>query len=263
VVEPLYLTESALDFPETLLETVRNETLHLYDNAFEILAHGLSLHREDIQSERDLEKLTSKSREVIAMDLDAIYGAKVKTLYAGILNFISTAQPNLPIKFSQKLHDLRDSNRAIVQSVKEVKHLRKNMSLYIPSANKDIRREYNKIRTELASVMRFLHHLRTNDGEDDVDLLDLDEFKLEIEENNIIVNGELDRLIRDGQITAAMGTSLMNDLGYARNVVWNLAEVAKSLYGKKDFDMRDAEELLALDAEEVEALASSANPENN
>ena len=64
VVEPKYLMDSVMDFPETLLEAVRKETVHLYDNAFEIIAHGLNLHRTEILTAKDLEKLINNDREI-------------------------------------------------------------------------------------------------------------------------------------------------------------------------------------------------------
>jgi len=48
--KPKYLNESAFELPDTALESVRKETVHLYENAFAIIAHGLSLHRHDILS---------------------------------------------------------------------------------------------------------------------------------------------------------------------------------------------------------------------
>lgn len=54
VAEPMYLNESAFELPDTAIAAVRKESIHLYNNAFAIIAHGLSLHRHDILSENDL-----------------------------------------------------------------------------------------------------------------------------------------------------------------------------------------------------------------
>ncbi len=160
LVEPKYLNEAALQFPETVLRAVTDETLHLYDNAFEIIAHGLNLHRHDILSERDLQTVVGESRRVMAFDLDTIYERKVKVLYGSILEFIGRAQSRLPTPFAEKLYELRTAGALIVQTVKEVKHLRKNLSLHMNSPNVYVRREYDRIRVELAAIMRKLHELR-------------------------------------------------------------------------------------------------------
>ena len=52
IIEPKYLMDSVIDFPETLLEAVRKETVHLYDNAFEIIAHGINLASNTNPKER-------------------------------------------------------------------------------------------------------------------------------------------------------------------------------------------------------------------
>ena len=256
LVEPKFLNEAVIEFPETLLEAVRNEAIHLYDNAFEIMAHGLSLHRHQILSDIDLDKHTEYSREVMDFDLDEVYMSKVKTLYAAIVEFISRAQNQLPPEFASNVYDLRSACGNIVQSVKDIKHLRKNMSTNITSDNDDVRREYNRIRTELGMLMRTLDELRQS-GIEDSDILELDDFKVRAEEQNAAAIDTLDTLIRERRITAVLGTSLMNDLDYARNVVWNLAEMGGVLFGAHDADDHAAALLVALDEDDIENLASN------
>ena len=253
VAEPKYLSEAVIDFPETLLESVRNELLHLYDNALEVMAHGLSLHRTMIHSERDIRAATQGNREVMEFDLDALYENKVKVLYAAILDFISRAQTSLPTPFADQLYELRHAARLIVQSVKQVKHLRKNVTGYVRSDNPHIRREYNILRIQIAMVMRELNRLRL-ENEEERDTLDLDQFKVTIEEESGVTNGTLDALIRDQKISAHMGSSLMNDHGYARDVVWNLVDLGQALFGPKDLSDREVDEMVALDETDVDEI---------
>jgi len=257
IIEPKYLNEAVVEFPETLLEAVRNEAVHLYDNAFEIMAHGLSLHRHQILSDIDLAQHTEYSREVMDFDLDQVYMSKVKTLYASIVEFISQAQSHLPPEFASNVYDLRGACGNIVQSVKEIKHLRKNMSVNIRSDNDDVRREYNRIRTELGMLMRTLNDLRQS-ADEGGDILELDDFKVRAEEQNVAAIDTLDTLIRERRITAAAATSLMNDLDYARNVVWNLAEMGAILFGAHDANEHAAALLVALDADDIEDMAADA-----
>lgn len=255
LVEPRFLNEAVVEFPETLLEAVRNEAIHLYDNAFEVMAHGLSLHRHEILSDIDLEQHTQNSREVMDFDLDHVYLTKVKSLYSAIVEYISRVQNQLPTDNASDIYDLRRACGNIVQSVKDTKHLRKNMSINIVSDNPDIRREYNLIRAQLGMLMRTLDELRGGET-DEIDLLDLDDFKIQAEQDNIAANGTLDTLIRTQRIPAAVGTSLMNDLDYARNVVWNLTEMGSILFGARDANEHAATLLVALDQDDIEDLAS-------
>lgn len=256
VVEPKFLNPAVIEFPETLLQALRNEALHLYDNAFEVMAHGLSLHRHQILSDIDLAQHTEYSREVMDFDLDQMYMSKVKTLYAAIVEFISQAQNQLPPDFASNVYDVRNACGNIVQSVKEIKHLRKNMSINIVSDNDDVRREYNHIRTELGMLMRTLDELRHSDRIDG-DILDLDNFKVQAEEQNTAAIDTLDTLIREQRVTAVLGTSLMNDLDYARNVVWNLAEMGAILFGAHDANEHAAALLVALDEDDIEDMAEN------
>ena len=89
--DPIHLHESSIELPDTAIEAVRKETLHLYDNAFEIIAHGLSLHRHDILSDRDLEEIIQDSNKPMPIDITEEYEATVKGLYSEIVAFISRA----------------------------------------------------------------------------------------------------------------------------------------------------------------------------
>ncbi|MCK5444433.1 MAG: Na/Pi cotransporter family protein [Rhodospirillaceae bacterium] len=251
--KPRYINVSAFDFPETLLEAVRKETIHLYDNAFAVMAHGLNLHRSIIISNIDLEEYVTSNRELMELDIDRIYQNKVKTLYADILEFISTAQTQLPPDHATRLFELRAACIGIVSSVKGIKHLRKNIMIYTRSDNEDIRHEYNKLRSRVARVMREINHLKRS-KEEDRDILTLDEFKVESEKNSIIATGELDTLIREQRITAAMATSLMNDLGYAHSAIWQLTDVAKALFGAKDAHSKSAEDMVTLTKDGVDEM---------
>ena len=255
VVEPKYLNDSVMDFPETLLEAVRNETVHLYDNALEIIAHGINLHRTQILKAEDIEGLVSTDREIIDINLDSIYEHKIKVLYAKILEFVTRAQGDLPSEYSDRLYGLRQACRQIVLTVKDIKHLRKNITRYMVADDEDIRREYNALRIQLAMLVREIDDLRHTD-ESERNIIDLDSHRIAIDEESSVTNGGLDKLIREQRITPMMGTSLMNDHGYARSAIWNLTDVARTLFGSKDVADMQAEELIGLDEDDVELIAT-------
>jgi phosphate:Na+ symporter len=51
VIRPIYLNDAALEVPDASVEAARRETLHVLDNGYEIVAHGLGLHRREIDSD--------------------------------------------------------------------------------------------------------------------------------------------------------------------------------------------------------------------
>ena len=251
--EPLYLNESALELPDTAIEAVRKEALHLYDNAFAIIAHGLSLHRHDILSDKDLDTVVTANNKVIDIDIDEQYNESVKGLYGEIITFISKAQVVMSPEQSDELFRLRAACRDIVEAIKETKHLHKNMSKYITSDNEFIREEYNKIRVYLGNVLRQISELQENLG-DDIAIFSLDTLKLEMEENDITANGVLDVLIREARITPQMATSLMNDSAYVYGVSKDLVQMGAVLFASGDQAMKDAEREIHLDEDDIDEI---------
>lgn len=256
IAQPRYLTDSVLEFPETLLEAVRNETIHLYDNAVEIIAHGLNLHRTWIFGSDDLERLVNDQLGMMSFDLDTVYERKVKLLYAKILEFITRAQGDVPPEFADALYALRQTCRQIVMTVKDTKHLRKNITRYMQDEDEDIRREYNDLRVQIASLLREINELRHTD-EDERNIIDLDAYRIAVDEESTVTSGRLDDLIREGRITPVMATSLMNDHSYVHDSVWQLTDIARTLFGSKDMADMEAEELIGLDDDDVDDLSQS------
>ncbi len=260
VAEPKYLNDSVIELPDTAIEAVRKETLHLYDNAFAIIAHGLSLHRHDILSDKDLDEVAAESTKAMPIDIDAEYEKNVKGLYSEIVNFTSRAQSTMEPDQADELFALRAAGRDIVEAIKDTKHMHKNLSQYIVSDNEHIRAEYNRIRSYLGSVLRRLGVVQ-QEGDDPTSVLSLDIMKVEMEENDTTVNGTLESLIREESITPHMATSLMNDATYAYDVTKNLVQMGEVLFATGMQSMKDAERLIALDDEDIaEVLERGNNP---
>lgn len=251
VAEPEFLSEVVLEVPSTTIEAVRKEVLHLYDSALEIVTHGLSFDQRELEKDPDsLEEILTESRAVIELDVDEAYLTKVKALHSAIIEFISRAHPQLDSNQADQLFELRNAAVLIVQCVKDIKHLHKNMSRYIPSDNEHIRSNYNKLRVTIALVLQQLHAMKQGTS-DTGDVLIFDEFKMQIEQENLMIGGKIDDLIREGHLEAGIATSLMNDAGYARNIVWNLSKIGDALFASQDADTRAVEFLLKLDDDEI------------
>ena len=57
-----YLNEAVLKFPSATIYALIEETKHLYQNAvYEIITHGLHIHRDDIESNKKIKKIIEKS----------------------------------------------------------------------------------------------------------------------------------------------------------------------------------------------------------
>jgi phosphate:Na+ symporter len=249
---PKFLLPSSVELPETSIQAVRQETLHLYENAFRILAHGLGLHRHKILSEEPFETILRAGEEPPEIDIDLEYELTVKTLYGEIVAFISRAQTIMTPEQTEELFALRAAGRDMVEAIKDTKHLRKNLTHYTASKNQAIRSEYNGIRIRLGTVLRRLEVARSQDYLFSV--LDLDTMRMEMEESDATQNGTLERLIREDAITTEMATSLMNDAAYAYDVAKNLVSTAGVLFSSRDLEQNQLERSLILDQREINEL---------
>ncbi|OOZ40750.1 sodium:phosphate symporter [Solemya pervernicosa gill symbiont] len=248
-----YLNDASVDFPETALEAVRNETLHIYDNAVKLIANGISMPRELIFSDRALDKAVARQARIIEVDIDDLYERSIKGIYSEIVSFTSQATFSWEMEQTGKIHWLRNANRNIVDSIKDIKHLRKNLLRFIVTDNATIRGEYNRLRVLVASVLRELDLARRAEG-DEMPLLSIDALKLMVEESDDQLNERLVGLLRDERITPAMATSLMNDSGYALDACRNLLEMGETLFVHRDEDVAEAERDVALSDEEIDDI---------
>ncbi len=146
----------ALELPDTIMEAVRRELLHLWDNAFEIIAHGVNLHRTDILSDREIKQVVSENTRPIEIDIDEQYERNVKVLYGAIVAYISEASSKIPAEYSEDLYALRLAGQNIIEAVKDVKHLRKNLETYMVSDNPYVKEEYDLFRFRLATQLKLI-----------------------------------------------------------------------------------------------------------
>ncbi len=158
--EPKYLTDAAVEFPDTALQAVRQETVHVYDNAIGIIAAGLGFTKDDVLSERDIAQIARQQSRFVEYDVDVAYEKSVKGIYSAIIAFISKVSFSWQMEQSGGLHWLREANQNIVEVVKDIKHLQVNMMRYLNSDNQEIRTAYNGLRVQVVSIIREIEDIR-------------------------------------------------------------------------------------------------------
>jgi len=258
IAEPKYLSDAAFDFPDTVLSSVKKEVWHLFDCSFELMAHGLNLHRTQILHSNNLAATVEKNREVIDFDIDEKYENKVKVLYSAIVEFITESQSRIPSAFSEQLYRLRVAASEIVECVKHVKHLRKNMNEYVTSDNEHIRREYNELRHKIATILRETYRLR-DEGEapDSIAIFELDELKAENAIDQEKINDRITHLLQRRHIDGHMATSLLNDTNYTDETVRGLISAMQALLASNDQLIAQAAQEIALEDEEIKSSAAA------
>jgi phosphate:Na+ symporter len=253
LAEPLYLNEAVVEFPETVLKALKKEVWHLFDSAFEVMAHGINLHRTEILESPDLEKTIDEDREVHEFDIDELYERKVKVLYSAIIDFISHAQAHMPSIYAEEMFRLRKASSDIVGCVKHIKHLRKNATKYMLSDNEKIRSEYNRLRYQISMILREIYRLR-DEGDHDhgLALLEMDELKAEVKLEHQKLDERITEVLRDDRITPMMATSLLNDFNYVDESARNLLDTAQALLVSHSDLVAEAAQEVVLDADEMD-----------
>ena len=236
-----YLNDSVLELHATAMGAIIRETKHLYDNTFEIIAHGLNLKRKYINSTMELDEVIKHHYSKKYIDIEKFYHQKIKNIYGEIIDFSTKAQANMSPEYIQQLYKIKLANRDMVEAIKDTKHLQKNLVKYSAHPNKYIKEEYNNIKKGLADLLRNINIIATTD-EDDVIVLLLSKAKIHAQKHDVIANGTLDNLIRNHQITNQMATSLMNDSTYAYNISQNLISMAEVIFVDASGDIQSLHE---------------------
>ena len=257
--EPYFLNEAVLDFPDTLLQAVRNEIIHLYNNTSLLFINGLHMETSMLEKGKNLKWEIRYDQKIVAYDFDERYYTKVKPLFAAIIEFIGKGQGEVPAERQSQLFELRLACLKLSESIKAVDGLRSNMTIYFKSDNEIIRNEYNQMRIHIASVIKEMNKMEKEIDEDNKIISSLDRFRGKIKKYKKKTNTRLDKLIRNGEIDSYTATSILNDCAFTGDAVKGLLDVGKILYSTRDIELENMEEMLSLADKEDKAEASTAS----
>lgn len=235
IERPEFLTAESMRYPETALKALSDESVRLLQNAgYRVLAHGLGVHREELESERHINEIlaTEKAPEI---DIDAIYAAKIKTIYGHILEYATDLQRRFTLKDRdvEAVRNLLVANRLLVQVVKRMKPLHRNVARYMDSDNEAIRNEYDKMRRCILMVVREIRRIQTTE-ELAGHLRKLKTSRESAGELDALLSGRVEELLADDTITPEMASSLINDSANASRITKNLVDIATMIYKPRD-----------------------------
>lgn len=249
-----YLNKSSLDFPETAVEAIRKETLHIYDISLQVFFDGISLSKKAFNKTEDSAALIKQSRAVTHFDIDHYYETKIKGISSEVIQFISKAAFTWEMEQSAHIHWLRSAHQNIIDAVKDMKHLRKNLSKAMQSPNATLRDHYDLLRLQIALVLKELENMRHNSKDNAEVLLILDTLKVQVKELNNEFNHNIITSLNNNQINANMASSLMNDNRYTTHITENLIAMATTLYAVYDHDQFRIERELTLTPDDIEQM---------
>ena len=252
--EPKYLSQAVDAFPQTVEYAMRLEVKHLYDNAVELIVHGLNLHRHDIFATKDIAASVAASRQPVEFDIDERYETRVKTLYSAIVEFATrVGAKDIPAEVMDDIYALRDVAGRLVRAVKSVKHLRRNASRYTERDQGTVTELYDQLRTEIARILVEIRKLDQADPEERSSLW-LDQERIQVESDAQETNNRIEALIRNHELDASVATSFLNDSSYAYSAMRDLLGAARSFYIEAEEAMAEVERILALEDEELSAM---------
>ncbi|WP_033957382.1 Na/Pi cotransporter family protein [Psychroserpens jangbogonensis] len=234
--DPKFLKKAILKYPETAISALQKESKFLFKTTvFEIVSHALNTHRSDIKSDLKLKKVIKKSNILFELDIRKQYITRVKYIYGQIINYATKAQSELDLTENQnhQISEIKIANRNMVEIIKDVNELSRNITLYLNSENKYIQKEYDKLRKRVVKVLRVIHLFRTEKDNESYHNT-LKRLKQQARDHKDVSNSNLDKLIREDLITVDMASSLVNDTDNVNDIIKNLIDTADLLYGKKD-----------------------------
>lgn len=223
-----YLDEQSLQFPDSALEVLSKEILHLYANANSIIAKAISINSNDIQNDNISAKSIINSRQTpIKMDYDELYNNRFKEIYSQIIDYAILAGANAKPEQLSKFMDIRRAALIMAEALKDMKNTQPNIYRYITSSNQYAKEEYDKLRVEMLESLRIMYKIASIKNPDELETQIKNLRKIYYEYDSEF---DFDILIINKKITNKMATSLMNDTALMKNITKGMLKVAEMIF---------------------------------
>ena len=234
--QPQYLTEDSMKYIQTGIKALTDESVRLLENAaYMVFAHGLGVHRHELESTESIQKLLKREHAGIKIDIDAIYEQKIKAIYSKILDYATHLQRDMEPTPEQieTIRNILIADRMLVQVVKYMKPLHINIDRYMKSDNEALRKEYNKLRRRILKVVREIKRIGPSEHLEE-HLQKITDEREKAVQMDMLLTGRVQDLLVTGEITDEMASSLINDSENASRITRNLIDITLILYQPED-----------------------------
>jgi len=225
-----YLTDEVMEVPASAIEALRKETIHLYDKSLEAIVHAMNLHRKEIFSDEEVQHIVEHANKTIDINIDKVYQNDIKNIYSEILHYSSQSQSYMDADDNQRVYELKLTARNIIEMVKDIRELQKNLNTFTKSNNWFMMHEYNELRKELVTILRSVEKIRHSESDATDIMTQLQVLKEKAFDTEFALNKAIDTLIRDNKIDSKMAASLINDVGFTHNIAKKLLTTAAALW---------------------------------
>ncbi|RKW21204.1 Na/Pi cotransporter family protein [Candidatus Gracilibacteria bacterium] len=230
----IYLNGASKELAVTALVALLKETRHMYDNSIFVILKAFGLTKEDIAGEINHEEIDRRIK-VYEGDIDKLYGEKIKLLFGEIMDYTSETISLNDEKYYPEFARIRRANTDIVETVKTLKHMQRNLIRFINSNNEEIQKQYKKIIFDIVYVLKNIQALSESESNEEKMRI-IGRTEKYLYENDLISNGEVDKLIRNKLITNQMTTSLIKDTNYKDDICKKLLTSAEMVFNKEIFN---------------------------
>jgi phosphate:Na+ symporter len=250
-IKPGYVSNIVFSHPDTALSAIVQETSRMWSNAIGVMSYALFLNRDDVDSELPKDLIVGRSDiRAVTTDVDELYVRYIRPLNTAILEAVSKVPKPVSPQQNESLFALKLACRDLVNAIKDVKHLQKNLVRYQDSKNKALRMLYQDFRIQLATLMQQLENIVNYPDEEDA-LLAFTLQHRRLLENDIVRNGRLDQDIANDLIPVETISSLTNDSQYCLDIGRRLLQMAQTLYWAKSGNEQSLLKDLILSHEEL------------
>ena len=230
----IYLNGASKELAVTALVALLKETRHMYDNSIFVILKAFWLTKEDIAWEINHEEIDRRIK-VYEWDIDKLYWEKIKLLFGEIMDYTSEVISLNDEKYYPEFARIRRANTDIVETVKTLKHMQRNLIRFINSNNEEIQKQYKKIIFDIVYVLKNIQALSESESNEEKMRI-IGRTEKYLYENDLISNWEVDKLIRNKLITNEMATSLIKDTNYKDDICKKLLTSAEMVFNKEIFN---------------------------
>ena len=235
---PLYLDSHLVEYPNTAIEALQKESLHLYNNAYTLIAHTIGFNRSDIKGKESFDSIVKNKKWFSGnVDLDYLYKRKIKVLFDGIMEFATKAQSYVEDESkNHRIYSFKIAARNLTETTKNLKLIQTNMKMYSNSKNPYLAEKYNTMRKDLGMLLRSVEELKVMKDENAhlilKQLLAAKEMPQELDYKNM---RDVEALIREEKINAANATSILNDSAFIAGIATRLIEAIGIIFTKEQW----------------------------
>lgn len=225
---PKYLDHEVIKSPGPALVAVYKETEHLYDSVSHVIIKALHLYREDVFSKKNMREVVDHINGV-AVDVDKIYVERIKNLYSAIIHYATLAEKQMIKEERRKAYKLKLSCRHMINVIKDIKEVEKNITASIQGENEYLKNEYNFLRENIAATIRTIEDVRKDPYNFDY-VARLELVRELTKKFDRVETKRLSILLQEDKIGDTMATSLMNDGFYTKDIIKKLLSITEMLW---------------------------------